>query len=57
MTPEKVTSLGGFTERVREIRLDWSIAPEKELWFRGENETMATPGFAPFFIALRKSAA
>jgi len=36
MTSDKVTSLGGFTERVRAIRLDWSMAPEKELWFRGE---------------------
>jgi hypothetical protein len=36
MTVEKVKSLGGFTERVREIRRDWSMPAEKELWFRGE---------------------
>lgn len=36
MIAEKVKTLGGFTERVCEIRKDWSMATEKELWFRGE---------------------
>ena len=33
---DKVRSLGEFTEQVRQIRLNWTLAEDKELWFRGE---------------------
>jgi FRG domain len=32
----KVRSLGEFTEQVRQIRADWTVSEDKELWFRGE---------------------
>jgi hypothetical protein len=32
----KVHSLGEFTEQVRQIRADWTVPEDKELWFRGE---------------------
>lgn len=36
MLLDKVRSLGGFTGQVCDIRVDWSIPDDKELWFRGE---------------------
>ncbi len=33
---EKVRKLGDFVEQVRNIRADWSVPEDKELWFRGE---------------------
>lgn len=32
----KVRSLGEFTDQVAEIRADWTVREDKELWFRGE---------------------
>jgi hypothetical protein len=32
----KVASLGGFIDRVKEIRSAWALPERKELWFRGE---------------------
>lgn len=36
LTLGKVRSLGEFTEQVRQIRADWTVPEDKELWFRGE---------------------
>lgn len=33
---QRVDSLGEFTEQVRQIRRDWVVPEDKELWFRGE---------------------
>jgi hypothetical protein len=35
---DKVSSLGQFIERVRDIREAWSPLEHKELWFRGEDK-------------------
>lgn len=35
---DKVRFLGEFTNQVREIREDWTLADDKELWFRGEKQ-------------------
>jgi len=32
----QVTTLGGFIDRVSEIRRAWGLPKHKELWFRGE---------------------
>jgi len=42
MPEEKVKTLGEFTERVREIRRDWSVKDHEELWFRGESRKHST---------------
>jgi hypothetical protein len=48
MTTEKVTTLGGFLDYVRdECRGWWRLGEDKELWFRGEGrdhqETLLRP--------------
>jgi hypothetical protein len=35
---DKVRSLGEFTNQVRDIRADWTLTDDKELWFRGEKQ-------------------
>jgi hypothetical protein len=47
MKPEKVKSLGDFTTRVCDIRTDWSIAEDNELWFRGEKRDYETTRLRP----------
>ena len=34
----KITTLGRFVDRVSQIRKEWGIDEQKELWFRGEGE-------------------
>jgi hypothetical protein len=38
MRQPKIETLGGFVNRVSEIREKWGIDNHKELWFRGEGE-------------------
>jgi hypothetical protein len=42
MTDEKIQTLGGFLERVRECRRFWGISESRELWFRGERRQYET---------------
>jgi hypothetical protein len=38
MRQPKIETLGGFVNRVSEIREKWGIDNHKELWFPGEGE-------------------
>src|SRR6516162_3604067 len=39
MTADKVSSLGRFLDRIRDVRENlWRLGDEKELWFRGESQ-------------------
>jgi hypothetical protein len=51
----KITSLGTFVDRVRELRENWKLATHKELWFRGESEKYETR-LRPELYRPRKSA-
>lgn len=42
MPDEKIQTLGGFLERVRECRRFWDISESRELWFRGERRRYET---------------
>ena len=42
MPGQKIKTLSQFTERVREIRQDWSVKDHEELWFRGESREHST---------------
>jgi hypothetical protein len=42
MSADKITSLGGFVDRVGKLRKKWKLAVHKELWFRGESERYET---------------
>ena len=42
MPANKVTSLSGYVERVREYRQFWRRPEHKELWFRGEEQKHET---------------
>jgi FRG domain len=42
MPADKITSLGGFIDRVAELRKKWKLSAHKELWFRGESEKYKT---------------
>lgn len=43
----KVRSLGEFTAKILEIRQDWSLPENKELWFRGEKLDYGTTRLRP----------
>jgi hypothetical protein len=43
----KVGSLGEFIEQVRQIRLDWTVPEDKELWFRGEKKNYGPTRLRP----------
>ncbi len=51
----KIETLGGFVNRVSQIREEWGIDKHKELWFRGEGEKHENPFFAQLFIVPKRS--
>jgi hypothetical protein len=47
LTLGKVQSLGDFTGQVRQIRADWTVPENKELWFRGDKHDYAATRLRP----------
>ena len=56
MSADKITSLGGFIDRVGALRKKWKLPAHKELWFRGESERYETC-LRPELYRPRKNAA
>jgi hypothetical protein len=48
MIGDKVSSLGGFLNYVRDVRQNlWRLADDKELWFRGESQDHENTSLRP----------
>ncbi|TFE72058.1 hypothetical protein [Methylacidiphilum caldifontis] len=39
---QPIKDLGSFLTRVKEIRKEWKLEPDEELWFRGEDKLYDT---------------
>jgi hypothetical protein len=52
----KIATLGSFIDRVRQIRKEWGVDEQKELWFRGEGEEHKNSILRPALYRPRRTA-